>query len=148
MSDEGVPRRSLLRGTGVTVLAGVAGYALASGSAADQKAGASATANGYGDTEDAGSRLAALTDIPAGGGLILDDAGVVLTRDDAGQVRAFSATCTHQGCMVSSIEDGVLVCPCHLSRFDLTTGEPVSGPATQPLPPVAVEVRGEDVFIE
>jgi len=61
-------------------------------------------------------------------------------------VIAFSATCTHQGCTVNAIEESVIVCPCHLSRFALATGEPVSGPAQRPLPSIAVEVRGEDVY--
>lgn len=147
VSEQEVSRRSMLTGAAVTAAAGVAGYAVAASSDAAGAKQASAAANGYGAQEEAGSRLAALAEIPAGGGLILDGAGVVLTRDESGEVLAFSATCTHQGCTVSSIEDGVIVCPCHFSRFALTTGAPVSGPATTPLPPIAVEVRGDDVFV-
>ncbi|MBA3419211.1 MAG: Rieske (2Fe-2S) protein [Geodermatophilaceae bacterium] len=147
MSDEQVSRRSVLRGVAVTTVAGVAGYAVAATSDAAGARAATTAANGYGADEQTRSRLAALADIPAGGGLILDDARVVLTRAEDGEVLAFSATCTHQGCTVSSIEQGLIVCPCHLSRFDLATGAPVSGPARRPLPPVAVEVTGEEVFI-
>lgn len=146
MSEQDVSRRSVLRGAVVTAVAGVAGYAVATNSAAAGAKASTAAANGYGAQEQAGSRLAAVADIPAGGGLILDDAGVVLTLDESGEVLAFSATCTHQGCTVNSVEDGLIVCPCHLSRFDQATGAPVSGPAREPLAPVAVEVRGEDVF--
>jgi len=147
VSDEQVSRRSVLRGVAVTTVAGVAGYAVAATSDAAGARAATTAANGYGADEQTRSRLAALADIPAGGGLILDDARVVLTRAEDGEVLAFSATCTHQGCTVSSIEQGLIVCPCHLSRFDLATGAPVSGPARRPLPPVAVEVTGEEVFI-
>ena len=147
MSDEQVSRRSVLRGVAVTAVAGVAGYAVAATSDAAGARAATTAANGYGADEQTRSRLAALADIPAGGGLILDDARVVLTRAEDGEVLAFSATCTHQGCTVSSIEQGLIVCPCHLSRFDLATGAPVSGPARRPLPPAAVEVTGEEVFI-
>ncbi|MGI8528055.1 MAG: Rieske (2Fe-2S) protein [Geodermatophilaceae bacterium] len=147
MSDEQVSRRSVLRGVAVTTVAGVAGYAVAATSDAAGARAATTAANGYGADEQTRSRLAALADIPAGGGLILDDARVVLTRAEDGEVLAFSAPCTHQGCTVSSIEQGLIVCPCHLSRFDLATGAPVSGPARRPLPPVAVEVTGEEVFI-
>ncbi len=147
MSDEQVSRRSVLRGVAVTTVAGVAGYAVAATSDAAGARAATTAANGYGADEQTRSRLAALADIPAGGGLILDDARVVLTRAEDGEVLAFSATCTHQGCTVSSIEQGLIVFPCHLSRFDLATGAPVSGPARRPLPPVAVEVTGEEVFI-
>lgn len=147
MSDEQVSRRSVLRGVAVTTVAGVAGYAVAATSDAAGARAATTAANGYGADEQTRSRLAALADIPAGGGLILDDARVVLTRAEDGEVLAFSATCTHQGCTVSSIEQGLIVCPCHPSRFDLATGAPVSGPARRPLPPAAVEVTGEEVFI-
>lgn len=146
MTDEGVSRRSILVGAAVTAAAGVAGYAVAASSDAAGAKSIRAAANGDGAGDAAGTRLAALADIPAGGGLILDEAGIVLARTDGDEVLAFSATCTHQGCTVTSIEDGVIVCPCHFSRFDLATGEPVSGPAPRPLPPVTVEVRGPDVF--
>lgn len=146
MSDEAVSRRSVLRGAAVTAAAGVAGYVVAASSDAAGARATTTAANGYGAEEGSGSRLAALADIPAGGGLILPDARVVLTRTADDEVLAFSATCTHQGCTVNAIEDGLIVCPCHLSRFDLATGAPVSGPAPRPLPPVTVEVRGEDVF--
>lgn len=48
-----------------------------------------------------------------------------------------SAKCTHLGCTVASEVDdrGRLLCPCHISYFDLETGEPEPGsPAKEPLP--------------
>lgn len=146
MSDQGVSRLSILRGSAVTVVAGAVGYSVAANGDAAQAGRPTEAANGYGADNAGGGRLAALADIPDGGGLILSDAAIVLTHDPAGDVVAFSATCTHQGCTVASIEDGVIICPCHGSRFDLATGEPVAGPARSPLPPIDVQVRGEDVF--
>ena len=75
---------------------------------------------------------------------MLGDQHVVITRagDD---VHAFSATCTHQGCTVDGVTDGRITCPCHGSVFDAATGDVVPGPATAPLPAVAVIVRGNDV---
>lgn len=146
MSEPGLSRRSLLSGAAVTAVAGVAGYAVAANSDAAGTRDSTAAANGEGAAGDAGTRLAAVADIPDGSGLILSDPGVVLSLDDAGAVVAFSAICTHQGCTVNAIEDRLIVCPCHLSRFDLGTGAPVSGPAQSALPPVAVEVRGEEIF--
>ena len=61
-------------------------------------------------------------------------------------MRGFSSTCTHQGCTVSSVENGAIVCPCHGSRFDSRTGSPVQGPATQALRGVPVVIRGDTVF--
>ena len=57
----------------------------------------------------------------------------MLIQGPDGTVHAFSATCTHQGCPVGSVEDGVIVCPCHGSAFALDTGARVSGPATSGL---------------
>jgi Rieske Fe-S protein len=87
--------------------------------------------------------VAQLTDVPSGGGLVVDD--VVITRD-GDTVHAFSATCTHQGCIVSDVTDGEIHCPCHGSAFDATTGAVVTGPATRPLPVIDVEVRDGAVF--
>lgn len=146
MPEFSLSRRSVLRASGVTAAGGVAGYLVASTSDAAGDKATTTAANDYGPApDDTGRVLARLDEIPDGGGLILADEGVVLSRT-AGEVQGFSATCTHQGCTVNAIEDGLIVCPCHLSRFDLRTGEPVAGPASRPLPPVAVTVRGDDVL--
>lgn len=68
-----------------------------------------------------------------------DGAEILITRPTDGEIYAFSAICTHQGCIVEP-GDGELACPCHRSSFDLSTGQVRSGPAPQPLPPVAVTV--------
>ena len=70
---------------------------------------------------------------------MLDDQHVVLVRS-GDEVRAFSATCTHQGCTVDSVTDGVISCPCHGSTFDAGTGAVVTGPASRALDTVRVSV--------
>ena len=48
-----------------------------------------------------------------------------------------SAKCTHLGCTVGNQvnDQGKILCPCHTSYFDVTTGQPDSGaPAKLPLP--------------
>ena len=90
--------------------------------------------------------LAKVADIPAGGGVILKDQNVVLTKDQSGKVCAFSAICTHQGCSVTAVEGGTINCPCHGSKFNFTTGEPVAGPAQKPLPAVAFQQRDGAIF--
>jgi Rieske Fe-S protein len=57
--------------------------------------------------------------------------GVIVCRTDAG-VRALSRRCTHLGCEISHHADGLLVCPCHGSRFRLD-GSVAQGPAARPL---------------
>jgi Rieske Fe-S protein len=135
----------------VVVVAGaVAGFAVAkghdeSGTGPGANADGGAPAGG-GAAGGGGAQLASLDQVPAGGGLILEKANIVLTKDDAGNVHGFSAVCTHQGCTVSDVTDGTINCPCHGSKFDVSTGAPVEGPAGSPLPPVPVTVRDNAVF--
>jgi nitrite reductase/ring-hydroxylating ferredoxin subunit len=56
---------------------------------------------------------------------------------------AFGDECTHAGCQLSEgtlDRDDTVVCPEDGSAFDLTTGEPVQGPAEDPVPVYAVRV--------
>ena len=58
-------------------------------------------------------------------------------RGDDGLPLLISAKCTHLGCTVGSQVDGEgrLLCPCHVSYFNLETGVPEPGsPAKAPLP--------------
>jgi Rieske Fe-S protein len=58
-------------------------------------------------------------------------ADVVVCRTKDG-IRALSARCTHLGCTIAQHADGLLVCPCHGSRFHLD-GTVARGPAARPL---------------
>jgi glycine/D-amino acid oxidase-like deaminating enzyme/nitrite reductase/ring-hydroxylating ferredoxin subunit len=59
-------------------------------------------------------------------------------RDNAGQLHAHSAVCTHLGCIVhwNSVER-TWDCPCHGSRFDPRDGHVLNGPALSPLAPIS-----------
>jgi Rieske Fe-S protein len=89
--------------------------------------------------------LARTADIPVGGGVVLADRDVVVVQPSAGEFRAFSATCTHQGCLVDEVGDGTIGCPCHGSRFALADGSVVEGPADTPLPERGIAVSGEEI---
>ncbi|MFB7654434.1 MULTISPECIES: Rieske (2Fe-2S) protein [unclassified Streptomyces] len=100
---------------------------------------------GGGEEAGAGAALAATADIPEGGGKVFADQKVVVTQPSAGEFKAFSATCTHQGCAVKSVSDGVINCPCHNSNFSITDGSVQSGPAPKPLPAVQITVSGDSI---
>jgi|SRR6478735_5960652 Rieske Fe-S protein len=86
--------------------------------------------------------LTRTADVPEGGGQILTDEQLVVTQPTAGEFKCFTAVCTHQGCIVSSVEDGTINCTCHGSRFSIEDGSVTAGPATSPLDAVAVSVDG------
>ncbi len=91
--------------------------------------------------------LTSTRDIEVGGGSIFADAEVVITQPAKGEFRAFSAVCTHQGCIVASVSDGTINCDCHGSQFSIETGEPESGPASAPLEEVRVTVTGDQISL-
>ena len=83
--------------------------------------------------------------MPVGGCFVASDAKVVVTQPTEGDFKAFSAVCTHQGCLVETSSEGDIPCPCHGSKFSLDDGSPVSGPATAALAPVDITVDGESI---
>lgn len=147
MTDRVLSRRTALRGSLVTVLGGVAGYLAARNSAAARAKAGTTAANAYGATTGQGGKLlASLDQVPSGGGVILSNPAIVLTRSSTDDVHAFSAVCTHQGCTVDRVADGTIDCPCHGSTFDVSTGEVVSGPASRALPSIPVVVRAGSIY--
>ncbi len=90
--------------------------------------------------------LAATGDIPVGGGTVFENEQVVITQPAAGDFRAFSAVCTHQGCLVADVSGGTINCACHGSKFGLD-GSVANGPASTPLPSRAVKVSGDQISL-
>jgi Rieske Fe-S protein len=142
---DGVDRRAVVEVAAVAVVAGVAGY-VGFRVAAPTPGGGTYGVSGGEASPGAGASgaLAPLADVPDGGGVVLADQRVVVTRTGS-QVHGFSAVCTHLGCLVRDVHDGEIRCPCHGSRFDATTGAVLQGPATRPLAPVPVAVRDGEV---
>ncbi|RPK34362.1 Rieske (2Fe-2S) protein [Streptomyces sp. ADI93-02] len=92
-----------------------------------------------------GAELTRTSEIPVGGGTIFEDRKVVVTQPAAGEFKAFSAVCTHAGCIVSSVAEGTIDCACHGSRFSVEDGAVEQGPATRPLPAERITVEGGSI---
>ena len=72
--------------------------------------------------------------------------GIIL-RTPTGQLRAFSATCTHLGCIVQYRPDLEQIwCACHNGHYDLN-GTNVAGPHPKPLEAFVVNVRGDQIVV-
>jgi Rieske Fe-S protein len=147
-----VTRRAVLRGGSFAVVGGVVGWMIARNSAAAKRSAGVGAANGYqysppsAASSGPGRRLVALDAVPASGGVVVTKARVVVTKDAVGDVHGFSALCTHQGCIVSAVRHGRILCPCHGSQFDATTGKVLAGPAPAPLGAVVLVVDGGVVY--
>ena len=84
-------------------------------------------------------RVAALAEVPDGELRAYElPAGRVAVAHMENEVFAFGDECTHAGCSLSEGEldedEDTVVCPCHGSAFDVRTGEPLRGPAVDPVP--------------
>lgn len=95
-----------------------------------------------------GSALGMAADIPVGGGKVYETAQVVVTQPAKGQYKAFSAICTHVGCICNQVANGTINCPCHGAKFKITDGSVVAGPATTPLASAMVTVANGKVYLQ
>lgn len=126
----GIDRRTVIAAGGVAAVAVVSGCGGASTPAAVS-----------------GQVLASTADVPIGGGVISSAAKIVITQPSEGDIRAFTAVCPHQGCLVADVIDNVIVCPCHASSFSASDGSVISGPAMEPLSPALIAVEGSDIVL-
>lgn len=139
-----VRRRELLD-RGVAAMA-LAGTGLLVGSLAARlrpKGGSAAAATAR--TDAPGGSVAApsggptvqLSRVAVGGAIKTSDPStgdaVYVLQPQQGRYAALSAVCPHAQCVVSPPKDGKLICPCHGSQFDASTGALLVGPATQGL---------------
>jgi Rieske Fe-S protein len=164
--DRGLPRRQVLLTGGVVVAAAAVTAACSSGSAGAPSTSPTASATSSGtssptasasspgptpessqDSSTPSGTVVPVSQVPVGGGVVLQSAPVVVTQPTAGVFKAFSAVCTHQGCTVGGVQGGVIVCPCHNSTFSITDGSVQGGPAPAALPSVGVTVSGSNVVV-
>jgi nitrite reductase/ring-hydroxylating ferredoxin subunit len=109
--------------------------------------GSQGTGSGTGSTTVTGKVLGDVKDIPVGSGVIYTAAQVVVTQPVKGEYHAFSAVCTHVGCILNKIANGTIDCPCHGSEFKITNGAVVAGPAPTPLPKKKFKIEDGKVVL-
>jgi Rieske Fe-S protein len=138
----GTTRRALLLGAGAI---GAAGVLAACGSSSPTTTNPGNGGNGGG--APASPQPVKVSDVPVGGGAIFADQNFVVTQPTAGQFKAFSATCTHEQCLVSRIQGDKIICPCHGSQYNIADGSVAVGPATRPLPARTATVTGDTITV-
>jgi Rieske Fe-S protein len=137
LARRGIDRRTVITTAGVVSIGLVGGATLtACGGGSDPTPTASAAKDAI-----------KVADIPVGGGKVFAAIKVVVTQPKAGEFKAFSATCTHMGCTVAGVANGTINCPCHGSKYDMTTGQVKGGPAPAPLPSKTATVSGGSITI-
>jgi Rieske Fe-S protein len=148
MTAELHTRRNVLTTGAAVAGAAVGAVALsACGSSADTGSKTTAPVDSSAPAQSSGQALAVLADIPVGqakSAKTPDGKDIVVARPTATTAAAFSAICTHRGCTVEPAA-AELKCPCHGSVFDALTGAVKHGPASDPLPSVAIKVAGGQV---
>ena len=164
MTDAVTSRRVLLLGVGTAaavVLTGCAAHGDPGGSLAPADTGPTdagtnappgagntkappdaGTTKAPSDGKPQGDALAQTSDVAVGGGFINDRKNIVITQPKAGSFKAFTAVCTHEGCIVEEVKGGKITCPCHGSQFGVADGKVVNGPATRALREIAITVQG------
>ena len=156
MTDLGPSRRNVLTGLAAAGLAGPllaacgsSSNSSASGTGGSSQAPASPSAPAGGGSGGSGGGGGGIptSEIPVGGGRIFADQQVVVTQPKAGEFKAFSAICTHQGCPVTRVSGGFIDCPCHGSQFSIEDGSVQGGPAPRPLPEKKVTVSGNSLTV-
>ena len=150
-------RRALFAGAGAAAaavaIAGCSSSNASSGAGASAPATTSAPAatggaSGSAAGGAASGTLAATSQIPVDGGMVIPDKKIVITQPASGTFKAFTAVCTHMGCTVGSVSGGTINCPCHGSKYSIKDGSVVNGPAPRPLAPIAIKVDGTSIVTD
>jgi len=144
-----ISRRTVIMNTGLAAaaMAGLSSCTNYSTQPATEPSAAGSSGGATGGSSGAGGPLSVKeTEIPVGSGKIFPDAQTVITQPKEGEFKAFSAICTHQGCVVGTVTN-TINCPCHGSKYSITDGSVVNPPAPQPLPAKTIKVSGDTLTV-
>lgn len=145
---ESLDRRQVLCGTAGGVL--IAAALTACGGDDDSASNGNDKPKQATQGADGKTVLAQTSAVAVGGGVVVtapDGKPIVVVQPAAGEFKAFSAKCTHQGTTVGAPKDNTMTCPNHGSRFSAQDGAVQRGPAAAPLSAVQIEVQGTDVVL-
>jgi len=149
--EKDVSRRVMLRGAAVGGLAlpllAACGGGGDDGSNDPSSSGGSSDESSGGSSSGSSGATIAASDVPVDGGMILKDQKVVVTQPSKGDFKAFTAVCTHQGCVVGEVTGKKIVCPCHGSEYSIADGSVLRGPASSPLQAKQVSVKGGEISV-
>ena len=71
----------------------------------------------------------------------------LMVKTATGEVKAFSAQCTHLDCIVQyDPAQKAIICACHNGKYDLT-GKNISGPPPRPLEEFTVNIKGDEITV-
>jgi len=129
-------RRTLLCCAAAVLATGGAGAALTGCSSSSDSGSGESSGQAAGPVE-----VGAASEVPVGGGKVYREQKIVVTQPAEGQYKAFSAKCTHAGCIVDQVKNAQIACPCHGSMFSITDGSVKDGPAPSPLAEYKVAVQ-------
>ncbi len=97
-------------------------------------------------------RIASVDEVPVGSAknFVFPENGkaALLLHTPAG-FRAYGRVCTHLGCIASwNADESIILCPCHIGKYDPNTGAVISGPPPSPLPAIDIIVKDGAVYAE
>ena len=92
---------------------------------------------------------AKLAEVPVNSGKIFKFGSKpgILVRTESGELKAFSAVCTHLDCIVQYKSDIKHIwCACHNGHYNLN-GQNIGGPPPRPLEEYKVNTRGDEIVV-
>ncbi len=94
-------------------------------------------------------KVAEISELSSGRKEITIEGKKILLLNLNEKIYAIDSRCPHKGLSLTQgkIEGNIITCPYHGSRFDVTTGQVVKGPAKESLPTYEVKVEDKDILI-
>ncbi len=128
------------------VIGGIVGFGIGAPLVAACGSSGGSGGSGSGGSPSTGA-VGKTSEVPVGSGKIFSAEKVVVTQPTKDDFQAFSAICTHQGCIVADVKGQDIDCTCHGSKFSIKDGSVVQGPATQPLEKLTATVKNGEISV-